>query len=445
MDKNTVRLKISAIGTRGEGIAYGDGFTCFVPFCLPGEEVLALITKKKGGVAYAEAKKILRSVNGRIKPECAVYGKCGGCNLQHMSYDGQLDFKKNLVAGNLKKIGGVVCDVKDTVPCASPYRYRNKLQVPFGNVGGKTVTGFYAEGTHDIVPTSSCPLQDVWADDLCRAAREFADRYGISAYDWKSGKGLLRHLVARYVCGQLLVAVVINGDLLPYADRFAEALSERFDKFGLFVNINKKPTNVIMGDVTKHVRGIKRIDGETCGVSFCLQPESFFQVNDDVREKLYGQAAALVREDGCEVIIDAFSGVGVLSGVLAKGGAEVYGIEIVPQAVADADDLKRRNGLDNLTNICGDVNKELITLCRRLKGKKIAMVLDPPRKGLGKETKEAIAEAAPDRIVYISCDSATLARDIKDLSDIYSPVYCRPFDMFPQTAAVETVVLLAKK
>ena len=199
-----------------------------------------------------------------------------------------------------------------------------------------------------------------------------------------------------------------------------------------------------MGGKTIHMGGIRYIESQTCGVKYRLQPESFFQINDNVRDKLYAAASALVSGGACDNVIDAFSGVGVLSGVLAKSGARVYGIEIVPQAVADADSLKQRNGITNLTNICGDVNVELVRLCQRLKGQKTALVFDPPRKGLAPETKAAALAAEPEKIVYISCDSATLARDIKDLSAKYKLETCRPFDMFPQTAAVETLCLLTR-
>ena len=439
-----VTLKISATGTRGEGIAYHDGLTCFVPFCLPGEEVEAEIVSSRGGVADARLVKVLKSVNGRVKPRCALFGKCGGCDLQFMSYETQLEFKRRLVKNNLRKIGGIDFEPEAVVPSDMPFGYRNKLQVPFGKINGQIVSGFYAAGTHDIVAGGSCPLQDGWADLIRRVVAGFAADCGVGIYDEKSGRGLLRHLVARYIDGQLLAAVVINGDELPMADELERRVAEAFDRYGLFVNVNKKRTNVIMGGKTIHVGGIRYIESMTCGVKYRLQPESFFQINDNVRDKLYAAASALVSGGACDNVIDAFSGVGVLSGVLAKSGARVYGIEIVPQAVADADSLKQRNGITNLTNICGDVNVELVRLCQRLKGQKTALVFDPPRKGLAPETKAAALAAEPEKIVYISCDSATLARDIKDLSAKYKLETCRPFDMFPQTAAVETLCLLTR-
>ena len=441
--KNLLNLKIQAIGTNGEGIAKNDHGTCFVPFCLVGEEVEAKPVYTKGNVINAQLVKVTKSVNGRTKPKCKVFGNCGGCQLQHMSYDLQLAFKRDLVKNNLKKLGGVDFDVLPVEPSAKIYGYRNKLQMPFGVKGGKVVMGFYKPSSHDMVVTDSCPLQEEWADKLCNIIKQFANENGISVYNEKTKTGLLRHMVARYVDNQLLVTIVVNGDKLDKWQTLAKMLEQNFDRFGLFVNINKKHTNVILGDKTDYLCGIEYISGECCGVKFNLQPNSFFQINDDIRDKIYSQAIALTDTDDCDVIIDAFSGIGIMSGVLAKTGKKTFGIEIVPQAVEDADKLAKLNGLDNLSNICGDVNVKLKELCEQYK--KVALVVDPPRKGLDKQTKDTILQAQPKSVVYVSCNSATLARDVKDLSQLYEVTYCKPWDMFPMTNNVETLVKLVRK
>lgn len=445
MKNKTLNIVFSAIGTRGEGIAKTADCAYFVPFCLSGEEAEVEIVRQKNGVAEGRAVRLVKTVNGRTKPKCGVFGKCGGCQLQHMSYQMQLDYKQNLVKNNLKKLGGVDFDVLPTVQSAKQYCYRNKLQIPFAKLGGRTVSGFYKNGSHSIVPTDSCPLQDGWADDLCRIVREFIDQNDISVYDERTKTGLVRHLVARYIDGQLLATIVVNGDSLPCLPKLQESLDKRFDRYGLFLNINKTRTNVILGKITTKLCGIDGIEGECMGVKYNLQPNSFFQVNDNIRQKIYEGAVSLLDVDGCDIVIDAFSGVGILSAVLAKSGKPVYGIEIVREAVDDADKLKKINGLDNMTNICADVNIKLKQLCSQNKDKKIALVLDPPRKGLDTMTKNAVLEAKPQSIVYISCNSATLARDIHDLSPLYRLAYCRPYDMFPQTSNVETLAQLTLK
>lgn len=438
-------LCISAMGTDGEGIAKTDGLTCFVPFCLPDEEVEAQVVFKKGNIANCRLLRIKRSVNGRVKPKCRVFGICGGCRLQHASYDLQLKFKHDLVQNNLKKIGGVDFSVLPTVPSEKIYGYRNKLQIPVSVLNGKVVTGFFKRASHDVVPVDDCPLQEDWAKKLCAAVCRYAEENGVSVYDEKTKKGLLRHVVARYVDGQLLAVLVINGKELPHWQKLAAKLDGLFDKFGLFVNFNTTHTNVILGDVTKHLAGLDCIESQCCGVRYRLHPQSFFQVNDDVREKLYAAVAELVSRSGCGVAVDAFSGIGVMSGVLAKNCKTVVGIEIVKQAVADADELKKLNGLENLHNICADVNETLGEICAKYNDEKTVLVVDPPRKGLDKTTREAVLKARPNTIVYVSCDSATLARDVKDLSSAYQLVFCRPFDMFPQTPNVETLAMMKIK
>lgn len=444
MKNKNLQLTINALGTNGEGIANTKEYTCFVPFCLPGEVVEATANYCKGKIVYADLVKIKKAQNGRRSPKCKVFGLCGGCQLQHMSYELQLQYKQNLVKNNLSKIGGINFDVLPTEPSAKQYGYRNKLQIPITKIGGKTAVGFYKSATHEIVPTPYCHLQEDWANKLCDIVCDFADENDLSVYDENKKTGLLRHIVARYAEGQLLATLVINGDCLPCWQKLDEKLKTVFDDYGLFVNINKKHTNVILGQQTIHLSGIKQIYGACCNIKYNLQPNSFFQVNDDVREKIYDDAISHTDCD-CDIIIDAYSGIGILSGVLAKSGKQVFGIEIVKDAVEDADKLKKLNGLSNLTNICADVNIKLKQLCDAYKAKKISLVLDPPRKGLDKTTRDAILFALPQKIVYISCNSATLARDVKYLSQAYDLIYCKPYDMFPQTSNVETLVVLRKK
>lgn len=444
MKNEKIKLLINDIGTNGEGVANKDGVTYFVPFCLPKEEVEATVTFKKGNVAQAKLEKIVKSVNGRCQAACKNFTLCGGCQLQHMNYCAQVSFKREKVKKNLKKIGGINFDVNECVPSDKSFGYRNKLQIPVRKIGSKAVCGFFQSGSHKLVPVTHCPLQDEWADKVLKCVVNFVNENDIAVYDEVKKTGLVRHVVARHVENQLLLTVVINGDELTLWQKLKQKLDENFDRYGLFVNINKKHDNVILGNKTLHLCGLKHIQGDCLGVKFCLQPDSFFQINDFIRDKIYADAISLLDTSDCDIIVDAFSGVGILSGVLCKSGKQVFGIEIVKAAVEDADNLKKINNLKNLTNICGDVNVELKNLCEKNSGKKIALVVDPPRKGLGQPTIEAILHAKPQNIVYISCDSATLSRDVKALSKVYEIKHCTPYDMFPQTDNVETLVVLKK-
>ncbi|HPG91896.1 MAG TPA: 23S rRNA (uracil(1939)-C(5))-methyltransferase RlmD [Clostridia bacterium] len=439
-----VEIEITAYGSNGEGIGEKDGYVFFVPAVAVGDKLRVKITHIKKNVVFAKPIKLITSGCGRANPPCPVYDKCGGCQLQHLTYAEQLVFKKNLVQNNLRKIGGIDYLVPDVIPSGEVWRYRNKLNMPVG-MNGNFISGLYKNDTHEIVPVDECLLQQSWAKELVVTVKEFLSKFGLDAYDEKTRKGLLRHIVGRQVNGQLLVILVINGDALPYAEVLLKTLQNKFAEVGLFVNINKKNTNVILGDKTVHIGGLTEISGEQFGVKFTLRPQSFYQVNESVKDKIYGKVKELLQLSDIEILIDAYSGAGILSGALYSKKYMTYGIEIEQDAVADADEMKKRNGLDNLVNICGDVETELVKIIESNKGKNIAMIVDPPRKGLGEKVTDTILRAKPKSLVYISCDSATLARDLKKLiGGGYELTYLQPFDMFPQTKHVECVVLMSR-
>lgn len=433
--------EVTALGTNAEGICETPELRVFVPFVNVGERVRVRLNYCKGGIAYGDCVEVL-SPNHRVVPRCSAFGKCGGCQLQQAQYDAQLRWKARLIRQNLKKIGGIDQDV--SVVASTQWGYRNKLQMPFGIDRKKVVLGFYRTGSHELVPMESCPLQSGWEKALIRIVCEWANENHLSVYREKTHRGCLRHLVARYLNGQLSVTVVVNGESLPNAEKLYEKLLREFPSVGLFRNRNVRPTNVILGGETEHLFGQTAISAEENGIAFQLQPDSFYQVNEEIKTKLYRRVKELLVLSQTEAVIDAFSGIGLLSAAL-YGDYEEYAVEIVPSAVADANAMKQKNRLSRLTNVCGDVNEKLPQIFAALKGKKTALVVDPPRKGLSAETIEAILQAEPVQMVYISCDSATLARDLKGLSTKYEIASVEGYDMFPNTRHVETVVSMFRK
>lgn len=428
----------------GETVGIADGVTVFVPYLIAGEKASARVTYAKRGVAYASVLTVLEPSAKRVTPPCRRFGKCGGCSLMHMDYAEQLLFKRNKVQNNLRKIGKLNLEVLPCVPSSLQVGYRNKLSLPVSGKRGDVKIGMYAKGTHTVVETPNCILGGEWAETLVAAFKDYLNSQGVVPYDEKTFKGEVRHLVARYVDGQLLVTVVSNGEFKRDLQPLAKQLSKRFDKFGLFVNVNENKNNVILGKVTKRVCGLEYIQSEHLGVKFRLRPDSFFQVNDAIKDAIYLKVKELLDVSHTQVLVDCFSGVGVLTNVLADDRFITYAVEIEPSAVLDAKEMQRLNG-KNIINVCGDANVELPKITERHKGQTMTLVVDPPRKGLGENICKTVLSANFDNVAYVSCDSATLARDLAILTQKYDVSYVQPYDMFPQTDQVETLVQLVRK
>ncbi len=421
------------------------GYTIFVSGMIVGESAKIKITYVKKNVAYGEVVEILTPSQSRVKPQCRYFGKCGGCSLMHMTYAEQLTFKTNKVTNNLKKIAKLDVKVQDCVPSTLVFGYRNKLSLPMSGKRGNVKIGMYQKGSHLVVDMDDCLLGGSWSQKLTEIFRNYLNQNAIPPYNEKTFKGVVRHLVARYVDGQLLVTIVSNGEFTYDVKPLVQQLQKAFPKFGLFVNVNTYKNNVILGKVTKHIFGIEQIEGQHFGVKFCLRPDSFFQVNNQVKDAIYGKAKQLLDVVNTDVLVDCFSGIGILTNALASTRYHTYALEIVPSAIADANKMAILNNTPNVTNICGDVNVELPKLTKEHLGKTITMVVDPPRKGLGENICNTILDANVDNIVYISCDSATLARDLAILSQKYEVKYVQPWDMFPNTDQVETLCYLVSK
>lgn len=448
MEKNDfITADISSLGTNGEGVCRVDGKTVFINHALPNETVIAKILSVKKEVCYAKLTELVKSSPDRIQPPCPVNKTCGGCALQHMSYEAELRFKTGLVRNTLKKIGGIDAEVLPCEPSDKIYGYRNKLSLPAGaGADGNPIFGFYRENSNDIVATDSCLLNGETAKKVIAAFSEYCSAAKVSCYN--GNKGLLRHVVCREHGGNVQICAVINGDTLPAQSILTGILSKYFQDYSLLYNINKLNTNIILGPATRVIKGSPELKVRSMGIERDIGVASFLQVNDYIADKLYTDAAAQASCGADTIAIDAYCGTGMLTALLARRCLKVFGIEIVREAVISARKLAITHKIFNAEFKAGDCAEVLPKLVRQLdadypdSGR--AVILDPPRKGCSVQVLDAVLEFKPDRIVYISCDPATLARDLKHLSPAYSVSYIKPYDMFPRTAHVETLVKLQR-
>ena len=459
MQKNDlVSVICQRLGTNGEGVASVEGMTLFVPNLLVGERALVKVLAVKNQVAYGKVEELYTPAEHRVRPACAVFQKCGGCQLQHLKYRCQLTFKTELVKNTLKKIGGITAEPLPCIKSDKEYGYRNKLILPIGQKDGHTLVGFYAERTHRIVETEACPIT-TWSDKVIAAVKNFSQKCGLDGYDEESGEGQLRHIAVRQLGKRFIVVLVVTGPIKG-VDYFVSLLDGIFKEYSFFLNFNDQKGNAVFGKEYQLVKGQLTYTCEESGIFYEAGAKTFVQVNENVRKKLYEGALALVGED--ESVIDCYSGGGLLTAMFATKCQKAYGIELVEEAVECAQRLKVINGLeDKMCNITGRVEDELPALLQ--KEKNATVVLDPPRAGVDKSVLAALIENDIKKIIMISCNPATLARDlgiltgtlvwdetgnlIKALSPNgkYEIVSVQPFDMFPQTKHVETLVMLNRK
>lgn len=446
MNKNEyVEITIDSYGEKGEGVGRADGLAVFVPFAIVGERVKAKIILSKKSYAVGKLVEVLESSPERVLPICPYFSKCGGCQLMHMSDSEKANFKKQKVSDAMQRIAKLDVTVDNVVSGQKSLRYRNKLQMPLGCGENGLIGGFYAPFSHRIIPVEDCVIQNEESIAVFKKLKEFANEYGVSGYDESSQKGLLRHLVMRTGENGMLVTVVINGKRLPYAEKLAEKLKEIGRPFGLYVNENTEKTNVVFGKRFTHICGIKELGFSDNGIKYSVLPQSFLQVNDEIKDVLYSDAVEKAGIDGETVVINAYSGAGLLTALFSLLAKRAIGIEIVPEASKNADKLKAENGIANMENVCGDCAEELPKVISALRGEKSVLVLDPPRKGVDEKVIASINSARPEKIVYISCNPATLARDLKLLSGEYDVLSVTPYDMFPNTSHVETMAFLGLK
>ena len=448
-----VVIKIEDMGTEGEGIGKAEGFPLFVKDAVIGDEIKARIVKVKKNYGYGRLEEILTPSPFRATPRCAYHRQCGGCQLQSLSYDKQLEFKQQKVRNNLLRIGGFSAEelgriMEPIVGMEYCWHYRNKAQFPIGtDKQGNPVAGFYAGRTHTIIANTDCALGVSENKQILEAVLLWMRSYRIPAYEEVSGKGLVRHVLIRkgFASGELMVCLVINGKKLPKAKELIAALAQIKNMTSVSYSINEKNTNVIMGTEIVPLWGKETIQDAIGDISFSISPLSFYQVNPVQTKKLYELAVEYAQLTGKETVWDLYCGIGTISLFMARRAGRVYGVEIIPQAIRDAKENAERNGIKNTEFFVGKAEEVLPEKYATEGISADVIVVDPPRKGCDEKCLETMLKMRPDRIVYVSCDSATLARDLKLLREGgYEPVRVRAVDQFPMSVHVETVCLLSK-
>ena len=434
--------RIEDMGVYGEGITHVGGQTVFFPGAITGERVSARVVLAKPTLAHAVLERIIETSPSRAEPPCPYFKQCGGCSLQHVSYPFQLALKRDIVRVAFRKYAGIDADVAETTSSPEIFGYRNKLSLPVRRYPKKgTVRGLFAKKTHRIVEIGDCMLQKPGIFAAAEEAFEFAMSQGLKGYDETDGSGDLRHIVVRSIGGVTAVTFVLNGE----RQRFCDALADKYSSAvgSVFININTARNNVILGDTT--IPKQNKTWGLIDGMPVSAHPQAFFQVNDGVREKLY--AAVTDRVDSYDTVVDAYCGGGLMSALLARKAKRVIGVEISEAAVDCAEVLRKSQKAENLSFICGDCAVKLPEVFKEIaSADRTAVVLDPPKSGCQGSVIDSVLGVAPEKIVYVSCNPATLARDCAlfvrggyDLAEV------TPFDMFPQTTSVETLVVLGRK
>ena len=441
-----IQLNIEAMTSEGSAVAHFGGMAVFVRGAVPGDELIAHIIKVSKSYAIAKIKEIITPSKSRIESDCPVSDKCGGCAFRDMTYEEELRYKQSRVSDAIKRIGHLDFPVKEIIGADEIDCYRNKAQYPVMIENKELKAGFYAYKSHRIIPCGDCRLQQGDFREILNVFALWVKEANISSYDEKTGRGLLRHIYIRkaVATGEIMVCAVINGKSLPQSDLLIEKLVEIDGIKSICININKSRSNVILGNKTEVIWGSETICDILLGRKFEISPESFYQVNHDQCEKLYLKAIEYAELTGEENLVDIYCGVGTIGLSMADKAKQLYGIEIVQSAIENAKRNAEINGIKNAEFICADA----LSGAKQLKAKGIktdVVILDPPRKGCDKELFDVIEFMNPKRIVYVSCDPATLARDLAILDEKgYKALEATPVDMFPRTTHVETVVRIVK-
>jgi 23S rRNA (uracil1939-C5)-methyltransferase len=483
-------IDIIGMNHDGEGVGRANGYTLFVQGALLGETVRVRVMKTKKQYGYAKLLEIVKASPDRVSAPCPIYDQCGGCQIQHMSYAGQLAWKRQLVVDNLQRIGKLNVLVEDeeqaiqpeqtsteeqmngsnrirlrmegvmneedaehairvlpTMGMDEPWRYRNKAQVPIGAAEGGLIGGFYAKGSHRIIDMDTCLIQHEHNDEVVAKVKELGSHLGISAYNEETGRGLLRHVVVKkaFRTGEMMLVLVTNGRDIPYKDEWIGSIREAIPHVAsICQNVNKKQTNVIFGDETRVLWGRDVIYDYIGDVQFAISARSFYQVNPVQTEVLYGKTVEYAGLSGKETVIDAYCGIGTISLFLAQHADQVYGVEIVPEAIEDARSNAMLNEMKNVKFEVG-ASEDVIPRWKEQGIEADVIVVDPPRKGCDPRLLDTILEMKPERVVYVSCNPSTLARDLRVLEDGgYRTVEVTPVDMFPHTVHVESVAMLVR-
>ena len=443
-------LEVDIVGytSEGHGVARVEGLAVFVTGALEGERVKIRIAHLGHTAAYGDILEILQPSPHRVEPECPYFADCGGCTFHHMDYEEELRAKAQRVKDAMNRIGGLALEEMPITGSPAVTNYRNKAQYPVGLVKGKAQAGFFRQRTHEVVPVKQCLIQGEEADQARETVVRWMQEYNVPVYDEKTHKGLVRHIYVRTAraTGQVLVCLVINGDRIPQEKQLVNNLLKAVNNLHtVCLSIHKKPGNTVLGDKFVTLHGPGYIEDILCGLRFRLSPRSFYQVNRDQAERLYEKAIEKAGLTGNETVLDLYCGTGTITLALSRHAKQVIGVEIIPAAIVDAKENAVRNQIENAEFFCADASQA---------AKKFAeegirpdvIVVDPPRKGIDQQVVDAMVTMAPQRIVYVSCDPATLARDLKRLEEQgYKTVEAEALDMFPRCHHVESVALLVKQ
>ncbi len=453
LEKNQIiTLEITGLSNDGNGVGHyceentdGRGMAVFVPFTAVGDVISCRVLKVLKNVAYGRTEALLTSSPDRIQNDCPSYGKCGGCCFRHISYEAELRAKESFVRDAFSRIGGLSPEIISIRGSENPEGYRNKLQMPVSKQNGKTVCGFYSERSHRVIPVDDCALQpDIFAE-ITGYVTSLVDELKISVYNEEKHEGVMRHIYLRrgHYSGEICLCIVARRKVPEFA-KLANKVTERFPQItGVVLNLNRERTNVILGNEEILIAGKADISDEMCGVKVEISPRSFYQVNTPAAEALYRQAAEFAEPEG-KLVLDLYCGAGTIGLSMADKVRRLIGAEIVPEAVENAKANARRNSIENAEFVCADAGHAAAKL-EKTGERPDVIILDPPRKGCSEDTLTACAGMQPGRIVMISCNPATAARDCKKLSELgYTAQKVRPFDLFPRTSHVECVVLLEK-
>lgn len=443
-----IQLTVKGCTVQGSGVCDYNGMTVFVRGAVTGDHIIAHIIKVKKTYAVGIIKKITQRSPIRTKPDCAVSDKCGGCCFAHISYAAELEIKQTQVADNFKRIGGIDIDLKPIIGSPSSVRYRNKAQYPVGKDSDFAKIGFYAPMSHRIIDCADCALQPEDFKRVVDVFRDWIREKKISVYDETSHKGLLRHIYIRkgFATGEIMVCLVANGKIIPFTDELVAVLKDEISGLkSVILNVNTKNTNVVLGEECITLYGSDYITDELCGLKFNISPLSFYQVNHDGAQILYNKAKEYAGLSGNETLIDLYCGTGTIGLTMAREAKQLIGVEIVPQAVENAKKNAELNSIDNARFICADASEAAEILLKE--GiKPDVVILDPPRKGCDGALIETVSKMSPERVVYVSCDSATLARDCARFIEVgYEVAEATPVDMFPRTGNVECVAYLKRR
>lgn len=445
-----IELKITSTTAEGSGVGKtADGMAVFVPMSAVGDLLKVKVLKVKKTYAFGKIEELLEPSASRVEPDCPAYSKCGGCVWRHISYDEECKIKLNKVKDAVERIGGIDTLLKPIIPCESFDRYRNKAQFPVGmDKEGKPLIGFYAFHSHRIIDCGDCVLQPKVFSEVSDVTRDFIEQTNNTVYDERTGKGRLRHLYIRLgeITNELMVCYVVNGNGLKSEDLLIKMLKERIPNLKTVVfNSNRENTNIILGSKNCVAYGNGYITDELCGLKFKISPFSFWQVNRAQAERLYAKAKEYASLKSGDVLLDLYCGTGTIGLTMASDCKKLIGVEIIEDAVRDAENNAAENGIDNAEFICSDAASAAKMLAKKKLNPNVVIV-DPPRKGCGEELVNTIAQMNPERVVYVSCDPATLARDLKYFDGLgYKTQEITPVDMFPRTAHVESVALLSRE